>query len=176
MLLKCFIACTSCPPNTTYQKYFPTTHLENNLSLPCCAQDVLLQNTLKKYLVLVNKVIKNSIFKTKIKTRLPIKFSSTCNFRKKRVCGKNVSQSKYWNALYQETHVIYINSNTIKKKKEKNLRASTSPFTFIFSKCGILYYILTELQVYSQYFKEILLLISSYQSSVFFNSDCRSIY
>lgn len=119
MLLKCFIACTSCPPNTTYQKYFPTTHLENNLSLPCCAQDVLLQNTLKKYLVLVNKVIKNSIFKTKIKTRLPIKFSSTCNFRKKRVCGKNVSQSKYWNALYQETHVIYINSNTIKKKKKK---------------------------------------------------------
>lgn len=55
------------------------------ISLPCCAQDVLLQNTLKKYLVLVNKVIKNSIFKTKIKTCLPIKFSSTCNFRKKRV-------------------------------------------------------------------------------------------
>lgn len=48
MLLKCFIACTSCPPNITHQKYFPTIHLENNLSLPRCAQDVLFQNALKK--------------------------------------------------------------------------------------------------------------------------------
>lgn len=30
MLFKRFTAGTSCPPNITYQNYFPTTHTENN--------------------------------------------------------------------------------------------------------------------------------------------------
>lgn len=77
MLLKCFIASTSCPPNRTHQKYFPTINLKNNLSLLCCSQNACPGISLKKYLVLINKVINHSIFKTKTKTCLSTKFSST---------------------------------------------------------------------------------------------------